>query len=121
MELTLLKFARTWSPMPLSREFGNALYRAAALAYCLPFDLLVLWGLMRGRLAPLAKLFLLLPAIYFTGVHMLSVGSLRYRVPVEPPMAVIAASLLCVCRKLDAGQEASPVARSPMPPREVDV
>jgi hypothetical protein len=37
--------------------------------------------------------FLLIPAIYFTAVHMLSVGSLRYRIPAEPPMAVIAASV----------------------------
>jgi hypothetical protein len=41
-----------------------------------------------------AKVFLLIPAIYFTAVHMASVGSLRYRIPVEPPMAVIAALAL---------------------------
>jgi hypothetical protein len=37
-------------------------------------------------------IFLLLPALYFTAVHALSVGSLRYRVPAEPPLAVLAAA-----------------------------
>jgi hypothetical protein len=34
---------------------------------------------------------LLIPAIYFTLVHAMSIGSLRYRVPVEPELAVLAA------------------------------
>jgi hypothetical protein len=37
---------------------------------------------------------LMLPAVYFTLLHALSVGSLRYRIPAEVPMAVIAASAL---------------------------
>jgi hypothetical protein len=93
--LGVQKFARTWSPMPLSAEYRDWRYRAVALAYSLPFDLLVVIGLWRGGAAGLsrsAQVFLLLPAIYFTGVHTLTVGSLRYRVPVEPPMAIIAAA-----------------------------
>jgi hypothetical protein len=80
--------------VPLSAEFGGVRNRVVALLYSVPFDLLVLAGLF-GRGAPRsAKVFLLLPAIYFTAVHMLSVGSLRYRIPVEPPMAVLAAAAL---------------------------
>jgi hypothetical protein len=58
-----------------------------------PFDLLVLASLIRGRLARTAKAFLLIPAIYFTVVHMASVGSLRYLLPAIPPMGVLAGSL----------------------------
>jgi hypothetical protein len=54
---------------------------------------LVLIGLIRGRLSGRVKLFLLAPAAYFTVVHMLTVGSLRYRVPAEPPLAVLIAGL----------------------------
>ena len=95
--LALVKAARTWSPIPLSQDYQGWKYRAIGLLYSLPLDVLVFIGLFRrcpggGPLARSAKAFLLLPAIYFTAVHMLSVGSLRYRIPAEPPMAVIAAS-----------------------------
>ena len=96
-ELAVEKARRTWSPVPLSQEYGGWKYRTVGLLYSLPLDVLVIVGLFRsprrgGALALSVKVFLLLPAIYFTAVHMLSVGSLRYRIPVEPPMAVIAAS-----------------------------
>lgn len=93
IRLAARKIARTWSPMPLSDEFGsNRLYVSAALLFCIPLDLLVVWGLWRGTLSRPAKVFLLLPAIYFTASHAITVGSLRYRVPAEVPMAVVAAS-----------------------------
>jgi 4-amino-4-deoxy-L-arabinose transferase-like glycosyltransferase len=89
--LMVNKIARTWSPVPLSNDYGGRmLYVAAGLLYSVPFDLFVLLGLWKSALPRTAKVFLLLPAIYFTVIHALSVGSLRYRVPVEPPMAVIA-------------------------------
>jgi hypothetical protein len=91
--LAVRKIARTWSPIPLSNDYGKSpLYVAVGLLYTLPFDLLILLGLWNCGIARSAKVFLLLPAIYFTTIHALSVGSLRYRIPVEPPMAVIAGS-----------------------------
>lgn len=88
-----IKIARTWSPVPLSSEYGGSgLYVLVGLLYGLPFDVLLLLGLWKGKLPGTAKVLLLLPAIYFTGIHALSVGSLRYRIPVEPPMAVIVGS-----------------------------
>ena len=88
------KLARTWSPLPLSSEFGRPAYRLIALIYSLPFDVLLILGLVRGELVRPAKVFLLAPAIYLSIVHALTVGSLRYRLPAEGPMAIIAASLL---------------------------
>jgi hypothetical protein len=93
-KLALIKAGRTWSPAPLSPQYGSWKNRAVGLAYAVPFYVLVLAGLWGRRLGAPAKVFLLLPAIYLTAVHMLSVGSLRYRLPAEPPMAVIAASVL---------------------------
>lgn len=92
--LIVAKLARTWSPMPLSSEFGRPGVRAIALAYSVPFDLLLVVGLIWGNLPRAAKALLLAPAVYFTIVHALTVGSLRYRIPAEPPMAIIAASVL---------------------------
>jgi 4-amino-4-deoxy-L-arabinose transferase-like glycosyltransferase len=95
------KVARTWSPIPLSSEYGrDARYVAVGLIYSLPFDVLFLIGLWKAVLPRTAKVLLVLPAIYFTGIHALSVGSLRYRIPVEPPMAVIAgAALSAACSR----------------------
>jgi hypothetical protein len=91
-QLMLIKIARTWSPVPLSSEYGGSgLYVAVGLTYTLPVYVLILLGLSKSGIPRSAKVFLLIPAIYFTAIHALSVGSLRYRVPVEPPMAVIAA------------------------------
>ena len=94
-ELTLAKLARTWSPRPLSTEFSKPLYITAAMAYSIPLDLLVLLGLFspNGRsLAVSVKLLLAAPAVYLTVAAAASVGSLRYRVPAEVPMAVLAAA-----------------------------
>lgn len=88
------KLGRTWSPMPLSSEYGSTRNRVIALAYTLPFDAFVLIGLIWGDMSRTVKLFLLAPAVYFSIVHALTVGSLRYRIPAEPPMAVIAAAAM---------------------------
>jgi hypothetical protein len=97
IRLAVRKVARTWSPVPLSAEFGsNPRYLIVALLFAVPFDLLVLWGLCGGSLPRPAKVFLMAPAIYFTIAHAVTVGSLRYRIPAEVPMAIIAA---CGIRK----------------------
>ncbi len=89
--LGVIKLARTWSPVPLSAEFGRPLYRVVGLLYAIPFYVLVLWGLWRPTLSRPVKGFLLVAAVYFSVVHVMSVGSLRYRIPVEPLLCVIAA------------------------------
>jgi len=94
VRLTVAKIGRTWSPAPLSDEHARPAYVAAGLGYAIPLFVLVVVGVWRGRLPRAAKIFLLLPAAYFTLVHAASVGSLRYRVPVEPPMTVVAAAAL---------------------------
>jgi 4-amino-4-deoxy-L-arabinose transferase-like glycosyltransferase len=99
-ELALAKMARMWSPRPLSDDFSRPIYVAVALLYGLPFFLVVIVGLFSPSLPGSAKVFLLAPAIYLTAVHAMSVGSLRYRIPAEVPMAVIAAA--CVARALES-------------------
>ncbi len=93
LKLTLAKLARTWSPMPLSAEFGGrALYRWIALSWCVPLFALALVGLCRRELPRPARALLVAPALYFTVIHAMSVGSLRYRVPAEPLLSVLAAA-----------------------------
>ena len=97
IQLMGAKLLRTWSPIPLSSEYGKPALRLIALAYSVPFYILVLAGLFRAKLPRSAKVFLLAPAIYLSVVHALTIGSLRYRVPAEPPLAVIAGGMVVAC------------------------
>jgi 4-amino-4-deoxy-L-arabinose transferase-like glycosyltransferase len=94
VQLAFAKLGRTWSPVTLSSEFGQTKYRLVAFAYSLPLDVLVLLGLATSNLSRSVKILLLSPAIYFSIVHAATIGSLRYRIPAEPPMAVLAAAFL---------------------------
>lgn len=86
------KVLRTWSPIPLSAEYGsNRMYVLAGVVFAVPLFVLTVAGLWYGRVSRSLKLYLLLPAIYFTLVHAVTVGSLRYRVPADAPMAIVAA------------------------------
>ena len=77
--------------MPLSDSFGTTKHRVLALLYSVPFDILLLYGVLWGNLPRTAKVFVVVPAIYLSMVHALTVGSLRYRIPVEPILASLAA------------------------------
>ncbi|MDP9174814.1 MAG: glycosyltransferase family 39 protein [Planctomycetota bacterium] len=97
IELAFVKIGRTWSPIPLSAEYGRrGLYVAVGICFGIVFYGLTLLGLWQGDLPRPVKQFFLLPALYFTVAAVLSVGSLRYRIPAQPPMAIVAAS---VCRR----------------------
>jgi 4-amino-4-deoxy-L-arabinose transferase-like glycosyltransferase len=92
VQLAAVKLLRTWSPQPLSRQFARPLHVTVAWIYAAPFYLLILIGIGSATLSRSAKLLLLGSAIYLSIGVMLSVGSLRYRVPADVPMAVLAAS-----------------------------
>lgn len=91
LRLTGGKVLRTWSPRPLSEGFSRPVYVVAAMVYSVPLMVLFLAGLAFAPLPGAGKWFLTAPAIYFTLTVIASVGSLRYRLPAEVPMAVIAA------------------------------
>ena len=91
IELGAIKIARTWSPVPLSREYEQPKFVLIALVYMIPLYVLVVRGLWRGQTSLWVKLYLMAPALYFTMVHAISIGSLRYRVPADLPMAIVAA------------------------------
>lgn len=99
IQLAAIKIARTWSPVPLSEQFSsNRLYMAAGLLYSVPLFVLALWGLVRSSLAGRGRLLLVAPAVVLTIVHAATVGSMRYRVPAEPMLAVLAAGV-CLRRQ----------------------
>jgi hypothetical protein len=92
IQLAVIKVLRMWSPMPLSSDYQkDKRLIVISLAYMVPVYGLVLWGLWAGPFAKSIKVYLLIPALYFTVVHAVSVGSLRYRLPADLPMTIIAA------------------------------
>ena len=92
LKLAGRKIARTWSPRPLSSEFARREYVLIALAYSVPYLTLFVLGWVTSPMPAPAKLFLAAPAVYLTAAAALSVGSLRYRIPAEVPMAIVAAA-----------------------------
>jgi len=93
IKLAVAKVIRTWSPRPLSSEFSKPHYVILAFGYSLPFFTLFAMGWLTSPMPATAKLFLAAPAVYLTVAAALSVGSLRYRIPAEVPMAVVAAAV----------------------------
>jgi 4-amino-4-deoxy-L-arabinose transferase-like glycosyltransferase len=91
-KLAALKILRLWSPSPLSAQFSRPLYVVVGLAYSVPLLIGTFIGLFTWPVRP-AKALLLTPALYFTFIHAASVASLRYRLPAEPLMAIVAASI----------------------------
>lgn len=112
VQLSVIKVLRTWSPFPLSDQFASRkMVVFVGLCFSGVLDLLVMVGLMRSQLPRGQKMFLLIPAIYFTVGAVLSVGSIRYRVPAEPVLAIIAANALAGWRGDGSAPQALPAAR----------
>ncbi|MFM8263383.1 MAG: hypothetical protein ACKN9S_13980 [Pirellula sp.] len=84
LRLGLIKFRKTWSPVPQARELSNRWVRWwEALSYLLIVVLSVL-GLYRLRVDRKRwadGIWMALPCVYLAILHMVFVGSVRYRQP----------------------------------------
>ncbi|MEK7866027.1 MAG: glycosyltransferase family 39 protein [Planctomycetota bacterium] len=86
------KFARFWNPVPNYEKFRQPLYLVAATGASLPLFALGLLGaaiLIRRNLRT-GIAFLFFP-IAICALHLVFVGSVRYRLPLHPVLAAIAA------------------------------
>ena len=96
------KFLRTWSPTPNVQEYCHGLAAAVSGAWMILVLGLAVIGLWARRRAARAWLVLLLPVILVTLLHMVFVGSVRYRVPTMPLVMVLSAAgldwLIARCR-----------------------
>jgi hypothetical protein len=86
-------FQRFWYPWPYTEEYSGNIYKVISLCSFVPVLLMALVFLvLEGRayfrrIAPL-----LLFIAYLTSVHMVFPGSLRYRLPLEPFLIILAAA-----------------------------
>ena len=95
LRLAMVKQSRYWSPAPKTPQFDKPLIHVAAwLAYA-PLLLLGGVGAWFSRRDLTLLILTLAPLLYFAALHLLFVGSLRYRVPAEYPFAVLSAVGLC--------------------------
>ena len=90
MHLGLKKVARTWSPGPNLAEGQTPLHQLAGYTSLLPtaaLAVVALVALARRRRA--VAVWLVAPAVYVTMLHAVFVGSVRYRLPAMPALAVL--------------------------------
>lgn len=98
------KFLRIWNVRMNLSDFRRPLYDVLAMVSTVPVFVLAIVGWVRHRREVSRWGLLLLPAVYFTLVHMVFVGSVRYRYPVMPGIMVLAGAALVAARK-DEGTE----------------
>jgi hypothetical protein len=87
------RFQRFWSPWPQTEEYSRPLYKLISFCSFVPVVLLalafvILYGLTHfRRIAPL-----LLFIVYLNSLHLVFPASLRYRLPIEPFLIILASA-----------------------------
>lgn len=92
VELGIIKAGRYLSLTPQAAGFSGGILSQACLVYYTAFGLMTILGAWQLRHRPALVLLLAGPFLQFLVVHMVFVGSIRYRLPVEFPLSVLAAA-----------------------------
>lgn len=92
IQLGFIKFARMWNVVPNFSEMQSPVLRLAVLFGYAPVMITAALGAWQFRSRKDLLLVCLLPAIYFSLLHMIYVGSLRYRQPAMFPLFVLSAA-----------------------------
>ena len=90
--LAVKKFLRYWSPWPNADQFQNRWITLATGLAVVPVWIAVVIGIGSLRRQLCVLLLGLVPAVYFCGVHLVFVSSVRYRVPAMPLFNIVAAA-----------------------------
>ncbi|MCA9128786.1 MAG: glycosyltransferase family 39 protein [Planctomycetales bacterium] len=106
-KLAVIKLRRTWSLWPDGGEVSSFTIRLALSGSCLSVLLLALvWSLRHLRQTPWLLGLCWVPCLYFSALHMVFVGSIRYR---EPAMFVLCAVAGCAIAEFRIGKFLAPV------------
>ncbi len=97
LQLAAVKFIRTWNVVPNFAEMQSMVMRLAVMLGYTPVMITAGLGAWKFRARWDLLLVCLLPAIYFSALHMIYVGSLRYRQPAMFPLFVLSAAWLASC------------------------
>lgn len=88
--LALVKASRFWSPWLQAEGYRSRALACATAIWTIPLYGLIAIGLFQHRRDPRAWVLLAGPLLYFAAIHMLFVGSVRYRVPAIVPAISLA-------------------------------
>jgi hypothetical protein len=92
LKLAALKFLRFWRLWPFAQSYSGPWYVIASLVSYVPVLALALAQVLTSNRQTLLRIApILLFAGYLTATHMVIVGSVRYRLPIEPFLIVLAA------------------------------
>jgi 4-amino-4-deoxy-L-arabinose transferase-like glycosyltransferase len=91
LALSAAKLWRFWNPVPNAEQFAQPWARLVVALYFLPLLVLALWGAFRSSAAGWRRLLPAAPILYFSAVHAVFIGSLRYRLPAEYALCVLSA------------------------------
>ncbi len=94
LDLAWRKLRRTWSLTFHAPGYEGGAFRWIGWTTTLPVYLLAVAGAWRLRRDRRLLFLMLAPALYFSAVHCVFVGSVRYRVPFMPGLYVLAAAAL---------------------------
>lgn len=94
VQLMGIKFLRMWNIWPNDSELNSPLVRLMVAIGYVPILVLGLVGVYRVGVRRWDAALCFLPAVYMTCLHMVFVGSIRYRQPVMIPVIVLAAAMM---------------------------
>lgn len=92
IQLGLIKAGRLWKPWPNADQFREWWLCLIVAAFFLPTVGFALFAAVRRRGDVRCLLLTVGPVIYFTAIHSVFVGSLRYRLPAEYPLLILSAA-----------------------------
>ena len=84
LRLGLIKLQKTWSPFPTARELSNpmvVLWEAGSYLFILIMSAVGLWSLRADSRRWTEACWFIAPCVYLALLHMVFVGSVRYRQP----------------------------------------
>ena len=84
LQLAVVKLLRTWNLIPNVEAYRTPLYCGISLLSYGPVLALAIVGLFHTRSAWPKAWLLLVPIVYYSGLHSIFVGSTRYRTPLMP-------------------------------------
>lgn len=92
LELSLIKLARFWHLWPNADQFRHPTLCLVVAGFTLPVLGFAIFELLRHRPDPRFLLLTLGPVLYFSAVHCVFIGSIRYRLPAEYPLLILSAA-----------------------------
>jgi hypothetical protein len=100
LQLAMIKALRYWSVVPNAPQFQKWWASLGLAVFTLPLYGLAIAGMVLHRRQWRRWLLAAGPILFFAAVHLLFVGSIRYRLPAEYPLWILAAAgLVGLCRR----------------------